>query len=162
MKCSVEINEKVQTELNATIKRNSIIFIVIGAILISINIILSVCVGNNYWFDVILWIGALLFAFGLIYLLTVNKLKKQVAKDNSICNYEFEEEYMNIATSKNGEVVSNVKFYYKDIVKIKESENYWFLYPNKTAAYPIEKSKLTPEELSTLKMWVQSARIIKK
>ena len=162
MKCSIEINEKVQVELNSTIKRNSIISLVIGCIAIALYVILSVFIEDSFWLTYMLWIGAILFAFGLIYLLTVNKLKKQVAKDNSICNYEFEEEYMNVETIKNGEAISNVKFYYKDIVKVKETESYWFLYPNKTAAYPIEKTKLTPEELSTLKMWVQSARIIKK
>ena len=46
-------------------------------------------------------------------------------------------------------------------IKIKETDNYLFLYPNKVSAVPIPKKEFSPEELSTIKVWVNSAKVKK-
>ena len=68
------------------------------------------------------------------------------------------EEFMEVSSIKNGEVIGTSKIYYKDLVKVKETENYLFLYPNKTQAFAISK-KISTEELSLLKVWVHSSKV---
>ena len=58
---------------------------------------------------------------------------------------------MNIKTINNGEDVGTTKIYYKEIVKRKESKNYFFLYPNNVNAFPIAKSELSEDELKEVR-----------
>ena len=53
----------------------------------------------------------------------------------------FDDNFTQIAF-RNGEKIEEAKLYYKDMVQWKESKNYFFLYPNKVTAYPIDKKGL--------------------
>ncbi len=157
MKYTCEINEEVQIELTKSAKRNSIIAIVAGIVG------LIAYVGLSMWkelfvFEVLLWVSAIVFALGLVCLLTINKIVKQAGKSNIVGEYELEETSMMITAIKDGEQISTAKVYYKDIVKVRETQNYLFLYTTKQIAYPVPKSKLTPEEFSMIKLWVSAAK----
>lgn len=65
--------------------------------------------------------------------------------------YEFEENYFNVISSKNGEEFGRQKVYYKDIYKVKEKEEYIFIYINKINAYIIDTTNSNEEDLKIIK-----------
>lgn len=160
MKNTCEVNQKLYIELNQTVKKNSKISLIFG--IIGLVAYIGISVYKEYaWLDYLLWISAILFGFGLVFVLTINKSIKK-AKDNIIVTEnEIEETFMNITDTKNGEQVGSAKIYYKDIIKVKETQNYLFLYPNKQMAYPISKQGMKAEEIAQVKNWINSARTSK-
>ena len=160
MKYSLKVDRELQEELNKTLKRNSLIMIIIGAIGLVAYIAISMFI-EHYFLEMLLWLFVGLCGIGVGLLIVVNKTNKKVVDNNLVGEYELFEEYLIINTLKNDEQISTMKFYYKDIVKIKETESYIFLYPNKQIAYPIAKKKLLPEELSIAKLWINTARLKK-
>ena len=70
---------------------------------------------------------------------------------NSVNEYEFYDEYFTIKSTQDGEELANVKAYYKAMLKVRESKNYIFIYPNKALAYPVAKTALSDENLTTLR-----------
>lgn len=73
--------------------------------------------------------------------------------ENKFTNaYTFENDFLNIATIKNGEIVGTQKLYYKDIVKIKENSEYIFIYPNKFNAFIIKKFNVNEEDSKAVRI----------
>ena len=139
-----------------TSKRNCIISIIVGLIGLIAYIIISTF-KEMFILEVLLWIFAVLFGVGLVLLLTINKAIKKADETKIICECEFDEEFMIVDAIKNNEQISSSKVYYKDIIKIKETTNYIFLYPNRQMAYPIKKDTISSSELSILKVIISSA-----
>jgi len=160
MKYSVKVDRELQEEVNKTLKRNCLIMVIIGAIGLVAYIAISMFI-EHFLLEIFLWIFAGLLGVGVCLLIVINKTNKKAADNNFIGEYELFEEYLIVNTFKNDEQVSTIKLYYKDVIKIKETENYIFLYPNKQIAYPIAKKKLLPEELSMVKLWINAARLKK-
>lgn len=158
MKCKVKIDRKVQDELNKNIQIVSIICLIVGVIGLIAYIVLGAIIESEpFWIEFFLAFSAP-FAFGLVMLVINANNKKKVEKAVIEDAFDFQEEFMMVESSKNGEVVSNLKFYYKEIIKVKETNNYLFLYPNKASAFAIPKHDLSEDELNTLKGWVKIAR----
>ena len=155
MKYTCEINQQLQTELNKNSKRNSIIATIIGIAGLIAYIALSMW-KELLVFEIMLWVSACLFGCGLVYIATINKANKRASSLKIVGEYQLEETFMFITAFKDGEQIGSSKTYYKDLIKIRETENYLFLYPNRQIAYPVPKNKLTPEELSMVKLWVGS------
>jgi len=160
MKYSVKVDRELQEEVNKTLKRNCLIMVIIGAIGLVAYIAISMFI-EHFLLEIFLWIFAGLLGVGVCLLIVINKTNKKAADNNFIGEYELFEEYLIVNTFKNDEQISTIKLYYKDVIKIKETENYIFLYPNKQIAYPIAKKKLLPEELSMVKLWINAARLKK-
>lgn len=160
MKYTCKINQEIQAELNKSSKRNSIIATIIGIVGLVAYIALSMW-KELFVFEMLLWISACLFGVGIAYIVLINKSNKKAANSTMDGEYELEETFMTIKAHKDGEQISSAKVYYKDMVKLKETANYIFLYPNRQMAYPVPKNKLSAEELSLLKSWI-SEQIAKK
>ena len=160
MKCSVKIDEKLQRELNEKTWLNGLIFTIIGAIGLGLYIVIGTFV-ESIILDMLLWVFAFLFAYGIFMLILVKMTNKKSVNNNLTDEIELFEEYLIESTQKNDEVVSTNKIYYKDLLKIRETENFLFLYPNKISAVPIPKKAFTTEEISTIKVWVNSAKVKK-
>lgn len=106
----------------------------------------------GFWKYAILWISSLAFAFGLVFLIILQKQrKKDEAKTNEGNEYDFNEDHVMIKEICNGEVVSESKLYYSKIVRTKETEHYFFMYPNRFMAMPIAKEGLSPQDLTLLR-----------
>ncbi|MBQ7798145.1 MAG: YcxB family protein [Clostridia bacterium] len=153
MKCSCEINQEVQIELNKKAKRNSIIALIVGLV----GLLVYICIPTSveyFLLEILLWVSSFIFVFGIVFLVTINKANKKVIANKITAEFELEEGYMIVNSIKNGEQINSSKVYYKDIVKIRETEHYIFLYPNRQMAYPLPKSKLTNEEVTTLRSWL--------
>lgn len=85
---------------------------------------------------------SIVFAVGLMYVVTCGKLVKNAQAANKTNIYTISEEYMQIESEYHGEIQETAKLFYSDIVKIKETKNYIFVYPDTTRAYPIEKKNV--------------------
>ncbi|MBQ8615034.1 MAG: YcxB family protein [Clostridia bacterium] len=160
MKCSVKIDEKLQKELNEKLWLNSLISLIVGAIGLGAYIVIGIFF-ESFWLEMLLWVCAFAFGIGLSMLIAVNKVNKKASQNNHVDEMEFFEDHFIGTTTKNGEVIATNKVYYKDLLKIRETENYIFLYMNTAAAAPVPKKEFSPEELSTIKLWVNSAKIKK-
>lgn len=149
IECKTEINTKAQKVLSKNIKLVSIIMLVIGCVGIAGYIIASCFVSSGY-LDVML-VFALPFGYGLVYLVSVNNMIKKAEGNATVNHYQFEEDYFNASSSKNGEIIGTVKYYYKDIKKIKERDGYLLLYVNSINAFMVEESELSENDLTLLK-----------
>ena len=158
MKYSCEISTQMQKELNQTTKLWSIISLIIGSVGLACYVALSMFYEGSFM-TVLLCASSILFAFGIVFLFSVSSSNKKAAEMKLAGEYELEPEYIMVTTFKNGENIGTMKIYYKDFVKIKETENYLFLFPNPQMAYPVPKDKLTKEEIAQLKSWLDQAKI---
>ena len=59
---------------------------------------------------------------------------------------------------KNNQQIGSNKYDYKDFIKVKETQNYIFLYPNKFSAVVVAKNQLSDDELLKFKTWIISER----
>lgn len=128
----------------------NIILIVVGIIGLLLYVVLSTIFENSY-LDILL-VFAIPFVIGIVYYILINKNIKKMAENKFINAYTFENDFLNIATIKNGEIVGTQKLYYKDIVKIKENSEYIFIYPNKFNAFIIKKFNVNEEDLKAVRI----------
>lgn len=98
----------------------------------------------------ILLIFALPLVVGLVMLLSLKQNVKKMAQNNYVNEYEFDEEYFTVATYQNGEVKGTHKVYYRELHKVRENDEYIFLYLNSKSAYIVAKSDATAEDLAEL------------
>lgn len=160
MKYTVEINQSLQNELNKNIKRNCKLAIIFGSIGLAVYIAISMFV-ENFILELLSWIFIALTGGGIGLLIVINKTNKKASERKLVGHYELFEDHMFVVSEKDGIQISTVTLFYKDIVKIKETENYIFLYADKQTAFPIQKNKLTPEELSTARLWINTHKLKK-
>lgn len=106
----------------------------------------------GFWKYTFLWVFSLLFAFGLVFLIVLLKQrKKDEEKINEGNEYDFNADHVMIKEICNGEVVGEVKLYYDKILRTRETEHYFFIYPNKYTAMPVSKEGLKDEDLILLR-----------
>ncbi len=72
-----------------------------------------------------------------------------------INEYEFSKEYMTLHSTRYGETTADIKHTYDEIVKLKETEKYLFLFINAITLYPVEKTQMDLEELEILRGYIK-------
>lgn len=159
-KCSVKIDENLQSEINKKASNVCLVLTIIGSVGLIMYIILGT-IFDSKWLYVLLWVMAILFGFGLTYMISIKKVNKKAASNGWINEIEIYEECANITSIKNNETMSTMKLYYRDVLKTRETENYFIIYINKLSAITIPKKSFTHEELSTIKLWIETARMKK-
>ena len=159
MKYTCKIDENLQKEGNQKGRRNIVTMLVAGIVGLVAYIAISLFVESPY-LDYLLWPSAIFFAFGVVLLFVMNKTNKTTIAKNMVDEYEIFEDHIVVDSYQNGEKTVSVKTYFKDIIKIDETKNYFFLYPSKQAAYPVPKNEFSPEELEKLITKIKS--LIKK
>ncbi len=151
MKSVITMNENVQKELNFNSWLLSLIFLIVGSVGLAVYLVLGTIGIENYLIEMLLLISAILFGFGLVFLIHINKTNKTNPNLGIVVEYEFFNDYMTYRTLKNGEERETGKFLYKDSVKIKETKSYIFLYQTKVSAFPIQKDTLSEVDLKILR-----------
>ena len=146
IECRTDINVEAQKVLSKNLKLASIISLVVGIVGALAYIVLS-CFFDSGYLDIML-VFCLPLGFGLVYLVSINNLIKKTG-DSTYNVYQFEEEFFNTTTYKNGEVVGTVKYYYKDLKKIKERDGYLLLYINVSNAFLVKAVSYTHLTLPT-------------
>lgn len=119
-------------------------WILLGIGTAGLIVYIGVCVGLNLKENYPLLIScSIVFAVGLVFVVTYNKIVKNAEVINKTNIYTISQEFMQIETEYHGEIQESTKLYYSDIFKIKETKNYIYVYPDTTKAYPIEKKNIS-------------------
>ena len=161
MKCKIEVNENVQRELTAKLKLICIVMFVLGCVGFLTYISLFVFLGDSFYLYILLIISSLMFGFGLVYLLTIARTKKKQMEHKIVAEYEIFEDHIIEKITRDGEDFSTAKYNYKQFAKIKETQNYLFLFPNKFSALAVPKNQLSQNDFEQLKTWIQNQRTTK-
>lgn len=154
IKVETTLDERVQKEFLAKLFIVSLVCLVIGSIGIVGYIVWDVtsAILEIYEPDIVILIAvAVFFAFGLIFVLTYNKVVKKARTEDKKEVYEFFSNYLVANDYVNGEQVATVKIYYKQISKRRETKNYLFFFVQTNAACALSKAALTEGELNTVR-----------
>ena len=128
MKSSVKVDEKVIKQLNSNILKKGLIWTILSFSIILIYIIVTVFLNKNTNV-LILSLMAFVSGVGILLIWCYFKIKRDTLKENRTNEVEFFEEYLESRIIKNEQVVATQKVNYNEIVKIKETEDYIFIYP---------------------------------
>ena len=153
MKSSVKVDEKVIKQLNSNILKNGLIWTISTVSIILTYIMVAVFLNKNTN-ALILSLMALVLAVGILLLWCYFKIKRDTLKENRTNEVEFFEEYLESHIIKNEQVVATQKINYNEIVKIKETEDYIFIYPTINNAFVVEKKQFSNQELVEIKLLI--------
>ena len=157
VRTSVAIDAEMQKRINAPLRKNMLFVMAAGIVLLVAYIVLSVLadeVGipeDAFFLDVILWVGAMGFGFGIVFLITLGRVNQKQLARGFINHYEFYPEGVVINDERGGEHVSTARLRYTDFEKIKEGKEFFLLYPNKATYFPVDKRLLSQEEYEKLR-----------
>ena len=161
MKTKAEITENMLNELNFKIKALNLILLIFGIVGIVGYIVLAVIFDDNAYLNYLLYISSIFFGFGLVYSIMINKTIKKQLQNKQVDEYEFLEDCIVATSYKNNQKFAAVKYNYNEFVKVKETENFLFLYPNKFSALLVPKNQLTKEEFSLILSKVKNTKVWK-
>ncbi len=153
---STKLTPEIEIEGQKKIKKLCKIALIIGVLgLIAYILIAVIAYEENeepFWLELMLWFFAVLFALGLIIPIVLKSVtKKSLSTISKVVNvYEFHEEYVIVKSYRMDEKIAEVKHYYSEITKIRQTENYVYLHLGLRGAYPITRSVLTEEQRSWL------------
>ena len=159
VRTSVAIDAEMQKRINAPLRKNMLFVMAAGIVLLVVYIVLSVLadeVGipeDAFFLDVILWVGAMGFGFGIVFLITLGRVNQKQLARGFINHYEFYPEGVVINDERGGERVSTARLRYTDFEKIKEGKEFFLLYPNKVTYFPVDKRLLSQEECEKLRSY---------
>ena len=164
IKTQVLINGDLQRRMNRTVKVCGIVGTILGAVLLLAYIAIDVTLSTlaelgameNYadyevLLKILLWCGAMIFVFGLMCIFLARANVKNAERLNQTNEYTFYENYFTVTSVRNGEQLGTVKQYYADFYKVKETKEFFLLYPNRSTAFPVEKGRLTEAETEELR-----------
>ena len=154
IKVETRLDENVQKEFMAKTFIVSLVCLILGSVGIVAYLtwdILSEFIAIKAPSFVLLVVFACAFAFGLVFVISRNKVVKKARTENKKEVYEFFNNYVVANDYLNGEQVATVKIYYNQIIKRKETKNYIFFFVQATAACPVSKAGLTEGELNAIR-----------
>lgn len=155
IKVATPINLQVQKELNANSMLVALILTVIGAVGVAAAFgwYLAFVIMDKP--DTVAFVVLVIFAAslggGIGLLCLVKKAQKTVMGAKKVDTCEFFSDHFDASETLNGEQVANIKIYYNQIIRAKETKNYIFIYIHAQAAYPVSKEGLTDAELERLR-----------
>ena len=102
-----------------------------------------------------LLVFAIPFGFGITYIIMLKKLYKLPLDERNVNIYQFEDDGFTVITFKGNINTGSARITYDQIVKIKETGEYLFLFVNKFSAFAIKKNDVSISDIETIKMYVQ-------
>lgn len=157
---------KIETAINADMQREylrklyivSLVSLISGSIGLAAYIVWVVLVTGTEAREpsiLMLILFAVLFGFGLVFLLACKKTVKNTGKSGiKLESCEFFNNYIIAEDYLGGEKVATVKIYYSQIVKRRETKNFLFISLQPSAAIPVSKAGLSEGELNALRKLV--------
>ncbi|MBD5632625.1 MAG: hypothetical protein HDP34_05290 [Clostridia bacterium] len=142
----------VQKELSYKLNIVSIVALIIGSAGLLAYFVLGVLFEEAKWVDALL-VFAVPFTLGLVFVVAFRTQIKQSQKNAGSTNvYEFFSDCLVMREMRFGSEIAVVRVSYGDIFKVKNTANYLlFFYRVKNLAYPVDKTKLSPVEVNTIK-----------
>ena len=158
---NVKVDASLQKELNGKSKLISLIMMIIGAVGLIVYVLLGTFIpGEPKWVELFL-LFAIPLGVGLVCLVTINITNKKSLEGDRELKLVFSEESYIVSEIKNGEKVAEVNVYYKDVLKTRETQNYFFIYQSQTIAHPVKKSDLTTEQLEQVKKLIIDSKKVR-
>ncbi len=149
-----KIDNAAQKALSKKTMITYLVMLIIGSIgLFSYMVFASIYI-NKYLY--ILLIFAIPFSIGFVCYITLNSSIKDISKCQFTNKYEFDKNFFNVITIKEGNEIGKQKINYKDIYKVKETKEYIFIYINKLDAYIIKKSNTDNNTIINIKILINS------
>ena len=153
MKSSVKIDEKVIKQLNSNILKNGLIWTISTVSIILTYIMVAVFLNKNPNV-LILSLMAFVSAGGILLIWCYFKIKRDTLKENRTNEVEFFEEYLESRVIKNEQVVATQKANYNEIIRVKETEDYIFIYQTINIAFVVDKKQFSNQELVEIKLLI--------
>ncbi len=154
IKIETQLDENAQKEFMGKLFIGSLISLILGSVGIAAYLVwdITAIILEAYEPGIyILIIVACLFAFGLIFIISYNKVVKKARTEDKKEVYEFFSNYVVANDYLNGEQVATVKIYYKQISKRRETKNYLYFFVNTNAACAVNKAAMTEGELNAVR-----------
>lgn len=156
IKVRTVIDEKAQKEFSANANKIALTMLIMGCIGVCVFLVLDIVLDFLYGFEdsiffVLLIVFAVFLACGIFLKIFLNKALKQVRNSPKVNEYEFCSDHFTVNQISNGEVVATAKFYYAQVMKIKDGKNYFNIFISQTQVFPVEKSAFTADESAMLK-----------
>ena len=160
-KCKTKFTIEMQKQLNNTKQKVATIMTAVGAVGVFVYLITAFFL--NITDAMVDWmlVFVLPLTLGILMLVTIAKTNNAIKKIDVTNEYEFNEDHMYISTIRSNENIGKVKFYYKDLVRVKETKDYIYLYQNKASAFPIEKKQLLETDLIILRGILKTYKLVK-
>lgn len=149
VKTSTPITEEVQKELNKSTFILSIIYIVIGAVILAGGFVLYVLTEDSFGL-ILLVCGTIICAMGIILTVSHQSVKNNTLKYKKVDETEFFRDHVMVCEYVDGELITTTKLYYNRILRIKETPNYLFLFNTRATAVAVDKNSLPVAELNTI------------
>ena len=154
MKTKTVIDSNVMKQLNGKTLKLGIVFVSLGGVLTVLYVILSL-IANFFKFNRLYGVClVMIIVVGVTLLYSYYKAKSQSMKGNVVNEVEFFDTYLESHSIRNGELFQTNKINYVDISKVKETEDFIFVYINSLSAVVINKKVLTEQELLDVKLLV--------
>ena len=149
------MDESMQKELSRKSFIFALVFTILGSVGVAAYIVLEIVaifieIKGDYF--AILLVFAVFLGCGIALLILLKKAASLARNSHKVNIYEFFSGYFTISELFNGEMTATAKVYNNQIVRAKETKNYFFFYINSSAAYPVSKQQLSPAELNTLRI----------
>lgn len=155
VKTDIVHDENLYKELNKGMRNLGVLYIVCGAIIFVLGCVLfgiNAYEGTEDADNKLLVIAGVFFlALGIIFLVICGTSARTALKLNRRQELEFFGDYLLEKGYTEGEHTSTNKIYYKWIVRIKETQNYLFLYNSRMTALAVDKKSLPLNELNTIR-----------
>ncbi len=153
---STKLNADVETESQKKIKFFCKIAFIVGIIGLIAYVLIGVFAYEEgeepRWLEIELILSSISFAIGLVIPITLRTMtKKSLANIHNVVNtYDFSDEYVLVTSKRGEEKIAEVKNYYREITKVRLTENYVYLHLGLRGAYPIARTALTEEQQAWL------------
>lgn len=158
----VALDAALQKRVSKSARRVLLCLMLVGIAMLIAYVVLSVIaemgvitLSDDFWLEILLWGGAVFFAFGLVFFITSGRVNKKQLALAFVNEYEFCVEGVVINDYRAGEHVSTARLRYSDFEKIRENREFFLLYPNRVTVYPVDKTVLTPEERALLRTFLR-------
>lgn len=147
MEVKTKIDAKMQKEMLKKQLILSYVFIACGAVGALIGFFVLIFFDSGEYFAC----SAIVLGCGLGLLIASKKMIKSAEVSNKENIYTFGADFVEVKTMYHDDEMGTLKLYYTDILKIKETKNYIFIFPDNTKAYPVLKENVSDlEELKKL------------
>ncbi len=154
VKTATAVNGELQKELTKTANVWSLVYIVLGAVVLVLGILLYV-IGEDREDSVLAYFlliaGVFLLFLGVIMLILRNRQVKETSKVVKVEENEFFRDYLITKEYVDGEHLSTAKVYYSRLVMLRETKNYIFLYNTRVTALSVDKRTITPDEVAAVR-----------
>ena len=156
VKVQTAIDENMQKEYSVKAKIIGLVMLIGGSVGVGVCFVLFILSEFFTFLDdsvtiPFLIVFSVLFAGGLIITISLVKALQQVRNANKMNEYEFFSDYFTVTQFNNGEAVITAKYYNGQIMKVKESKNYYFIWINAAQVLPVSKAEIGSEEADILK-----------